>query len=152
MLRKYAQNIRFSHQRVFGGALNCVARWVLGNALNMMFPAIPLGTLAANLIGGYFVGISLAYFGTRLELPAQWRLLVMTTRCSGAGAGAMIAAMSTPKPKRRDPWGVPPARTVPVVARRYADPRGGEAIQRASKARSALEDRELLRELGLLNP
>jgi CrcB protein len=63
---------------VFGGALGCVARWLLGNALNMMFPAIPPGTLMANLIGAYLVGISLAYFGAHPELPPHWRLLVIT--------------------------------------------------------------------------
>ena len=63
---------------VFGGALGCVARWVLGLLLNALFPAIPPGTLAANLIGCYLVGISLAYFGAHPELPPEWRLLVIT--------------------------------------------------------------------------
>jgi CrcB protein len=63
---------------VFGGALGCVSRWMLGNALNLLFPAIPPGTLAANLIGAYLVGISIAYFGAHPELPPQWRLLVIT--------------------------------------------------------------------------
>lgn len=62
----------------FGGALGCVARWLLGNALNLVFPAIPPGTLAANLLGAYLVGISIAYFGAHPELPSQWRLLVIT--------------------------------------------------------------------------
>ena len=61
-----------------GGALGCVVRWLLGNALNLMFPAIPPGTLAANLIGAYLVGISIAYFGAHPDLPPQWRLLVIT--------------------------------------------------------------------------
>lgn len=63
---------------VLGGALGCVSRWLLGNALNLLFPAIPPGTLAANLIGAYLVGISIAYFGAHPELPPQWRLLVIT--------------------------------------------------------------------------
>ena len=63
---------------VLGGALGCVSRWLLGNALNLLFPAIPPGTLAANLIGGYLVGASIAYFGAHPELPPQWRLLVIT--------------------------------------------------------------------------
>lgn len=63
---------------VFGGALGCVARWLLGNALNFAFPAIPPGTLAANLIGAYLVGISIAYFGAHPELPPHWRVLVIT--------------------------------------------------------------------------
>ena len=63
---------------VFGGAPGCVARWLLGNSLNLIFTAIPPGTLAANLIGAYLVGISLAYFGAHTGLPPQWRLLVIT--------------------------------------------------------------------------
>ena len=63
---------------VLGGTLGCVSRWLLGNALNLLFPAIPPGTLAANLIGGYLVGASIAYFGAHPELPPQWRLLVIT--------------------------------------------------------------------------
>lgn len=63
---------------VVGGALGCVLRWVLGSALNAMFPAIPPGTLAANLVGAYLVGIALAYFGAHPELPPHWRLLVIT--------------------------------------------------------------------------
>ena len=35
---------------VIGGALGCVSRWLLGMALNMIFPAIPPGTLVANLL------------------------------------------------------------------------------------------------------
>ncbi len=63
---------------VFGGAVGCVARWMLGFLLNALFPAIPPGTVAANLIGCYLVGISLAYFGAHPELPPEWRLLVIT--------------------------------------------------------------------------
>lgn len=63
---------------VIGGALGCVARWLLGFGLNLLFPAIPPGTLAANLIGAYLVGISIAYFGAHPDLPPQWRLLIIT--------------------------------------------------------------------------
>jgi CrcB protein len=63
---------------VIGGAVGCVARWLLGVGLNLLFPAIPPGTLAANLIGAYLVGISIAYFGAHPDLPPHWRLLVIT--------------------------------------------------------------------------
>lgn len=61
-----------------GGALGSLSRWLLGNALNLLFPAIPPGTLAANLIGAYLVGLAIAIFGMHTELPPQWRLLVIT--------------------------------------------------------------------------
>ena len=43
-----------------------------------MFPPLPLGTLAANLLGGYLVGLSVAWLGAHAELPAEVRLLVVT--------------------------------------------------------------------------
>lgn len=36
-----------------GASLGALLRWWLGLTLNSYFPAIPAGTLAANLIGGY---------------------------------------------------------------------------------------------------
>lgn len=61
-----------------GAALGALLRWVLGMKLNALFPAIPPGTLAANLIGGYLAGIALAFFASHPALPPQWRLLIVT--------------------------------------------------------------------------
>lgn len=61
-----------------GGGLGCLLRWTLGVRLNSLFPVIPPGTLAANLIGGYLIGLAAAFFATHPELPPQWRLLVIT--------------------------------------------------------------------------
>jgi CrcB protein len=61
-----------------GGALGCIVRWLLGEALNLVFPAIPPGTLVANLLGAYLIGIALAYFAAHPELPPHWRLLLIT--------------------------------------------------------------------------
>lgn len=63
---------------VVGGSLGCLLRWVLGLSLNLLFPAIPPGTLAANLIGGYLVGVAFAYFGGHPELPPHWRVFIIT--------------------------------------------------------------------------
>lgn len=61
-----------------GAAAGALLRWLLGLGLNTLFPAIPPGTLAANLIGGYLMGILLA----ALAVPSAWgpelRLLLMT--------------------------------------------------------------------------
>ncbi|MHB1438636.1 MAG: fluoride efflux transporter CrcB [Thiobacillus sp.] len=43
-----------------GAAIGAWLRWGLGLWLNPTFPSLPLGTLAANLIGGYFVGLVIA--------------------------------------------------------------------------------------------
>ena len=43
-----------------------------------MFPSLPPGTLAANLVGAYFIGMAIAYLGNHPELPPQWRLFIVT--------------------------------------------------------------------------
>ena len=64
---------------VFGGAgCGALLRWWLGGLLNPVFPTLPLGTLAANLVGGLLVGAASAYFTQHGALPPEWRLLVIT--------------------------------------------------------------------------
>ena len=41
-------------------------------------PHFPLGTLAANLVGGYLVGLAVAYFAARHDIAPEWRLFVIT--------------------------------------------------------------------------
>jgi len=54
-----------------GAALGAVSRWWLGSALNAIFPTIPPGTLAANLIGGYLIGLLLALFASLPQLSPE---------------------------------------------------------------------------------
>lgn len=61
-----------------GATLGAVLRWLLGLSLNGLFPTIPPGTLVANLIGGYLIGVALAIFADHPELAPEWRLLVIT--------------------------------------------------------------------------
>ena len=61
-----------------GAALGALSRWGLSVGLNHLFPSLPPGTLLANLVGGYFVGLAVALFALRPELPAEWRLFVIT--------------------------------------------------------------------------
>lgn len=61
-----------------GGAVGCVARWMLGSRLNGLFPSVPLGTLVANLAGCYLIGLAIAYLGTRPMLAPEWRLFIVT--------------------------------------------------------------------------
>lgn len=64
---------------VFGGAgFGALLRWWLGSVLNPVFPTVPLGTLAANLIGGLLVGVASAFFAHNTSLPPEWRLLIIT--------------------------------------------------------------------------
>lgn len=65
-----------------GSSLGALMRWWLGLFLNAHFPAIPPGTLAANLIGGYIIGVAVAGFATSALAP-EWRLFVITGFCGG---------------------------------------------------------------------
>ncbi len=61
-----------------GAAFGAWLRWMLGLWLNPLFPTLPLGTLAANLGGGYIIGLAMAFFAHQPGLSPEWRLLVIT--------------------------------------------------------------------------
>ena len=61
-----------------GAAAGAWLRWWLGIVLNPLFPTLPLGTLAANLAGGYLIGMALAVMTHFNSLPLELRLLVTT--------------------------------------------------------------------------
>lgn len=61
-----------------GAAAGAWVRWWLGIVLNPVFPTLPLGTLAANLAGGYLVGVALAVLSHFEALPPEARLLITT--------------------------------------------------------------------------
>jgi fluoride exporter len=61
-----------------GASLGALLRWVLAARFNPLFPALPLGTLAANLAGGYLVGVAVAVFANMPQLSPQARLFVIT--------------------------------------------------------------------------
>lgn len=66
-----------------GAVLGALLRWALGAKLNSLFPAVPPGTLAANLLGGYVIGLALAFFATFSAIAPEWRLFVITGFCGG---------------------------------------------------------------------
>jgi len=61
-----------------GAALGAWIRWGLGAALNAIVPTLPLGTLAANLLGGYLVGLALGIMMNFETLSPELRLFVVT--------------------------------------------------------------------------
>jgi len=61
-----------------GAMLGAWLRWGLGLLLNPVFPTLPLGTLAANLVGGYLIGLAMAYFSQHASLPPEARLFIIT--------------------------------------------------------------------------
>ncbi|WP_269531883.1 fluoride efflux transporter CrcB [Chitinimonas sp. BJYL2] len=78
-----------------GAALGALARWLLGNTLNALFPAIPPGTLVANLVGGYCIGIAMAVFAQHPGLSPEWRLFVVTGFLGGLTTFSTFSAEVT---------------------------------------------------------
>lgn len=66
-----------------GGALGSALRWMVGLALNPILPALPLGTLAVNLVGGFIIGGAMGFFEHFHHLPPEWRLFAITGFCGG---------------------------------------------------------------------
>lgn len=61
-----------------GAMFGAWLRWWLGLRLNPLVAHLPMGTLAANLLGGYLVGVAVAFFAQHPELPPEARLAVVT--------------------------------------------------------------------------
>lgn len=78
-----------------GAALGAWLRWWLGIVLNPLFPTLPLGTLAANLVGGYLIGLALALLSHFEALPPEIRLLVVTGFLGGLTTFSTFSAEAT---------------------------------------------------------
>ena len=78
-----------------GGVLGCWLRWMLGVLLNPLFPTVPLGTLAANLLGGFLMGCVLGLFDHYQTLPPELRLFVATGFLGGLTTFSTFSAEST---------------------------------------------------------
>jgi CrcB protein len=68
---------------VGSGSIGAWLRWWLGLRLNAVLPAFPLGTLAANLLGGFAIGVAIALFDRHPALAPEVRLLVVTGMLGG---------------------------------------------------------------------
>lgn len=66
-----------------GASLGALLRWWLGTQLNSLFPTLPPGTLTANLLGGFIIGVAIAFFATYSAIAPEWRLLIVTGFCGG---------------------------------------------------------------------
>ncbi|HEY4371947.1 MAG TPA: fluoride efflux transporter CrcB [Burkholderiales bacterium] len=66
-----------------GGLIGSVARWVVSVLLNPTIQAVPLGTLAVNIVGGFIIGATLAWFIANPTAPPIVRLFITTGICGG---------------------------------------------------------------------
>src|SRR6478736_442036 len=78
-----------------GATLGAWMRWGLSLWLNPRSPQFPMGTLAANLIGGYLVGIAVAFFVARMDMPPAWRLFAITGFLGGLTTFSTFSAEVT---------------------------------------------------------
>jgi len=78
-----------------GASAGALMRWLLGVSLNALFPTVPPGTLAANLIGAYLIGVAMAVFADHPGLSAEWRLFVFTGFLGGLTTFSTFSAEVT---------------------------------------------------------
>lgn len=75
-----------------GAILGAWLRWWLGLRLNPLFPTLPLGTLAANLIAAYVIGLVMAAIAGNLAFSPRARLFVTTGFCGGLSTFSTFSA------------------------------------------------------------
>ena len=61
-----------------GAALGAWLRWGFGLWLGSLHGFVQVGTLAANLLGGFLVGLALGFFADQPQLAPEWRLFIIT--------------------------------------------------------------------------
>jgi CrcB protein len=89
-----------------GAAIGACVRWGLGIALNPMFPTLPLGTLVANLLGGFLMGLVLELITHHAILSPEVRLLMTTGFLGGLTTFSTFSAEMTTLLSRREwMWG-----------------------------------------------
>jgi fluoride exporter len=75
-----------------GGGLGSLLRWALGLRLNAVFPNLPLGTFAANVIAGYIIGVAVAFFARFPDISVEWRLFIITGLMGGLSTFSTFSA------------------------------------------------------------
>lgn len=77
-----------------GATLGAWLRWGLSLWLNARLESLPLGTLAANLGGGFLIGIAVGVFQDLPGLAPEWRLLAVTGFLGGLTTFSTFSAES----------------------------------------------------------
>jgi CrcB protein len=85
-----------------GSAIGAWLRWGASAWLNPKIPLWPLGTIAANLVGGFLVGFAIAFFAARPEISPEWRLFAITGFLGGLTTFSTFSAEVTQLMMRGD--------------------------------------------------
>ena len=89
-----------------GAAAGAWLRWGLGTLLNPVFPTLPFGTLAANLVGGFMMGVAMELMTRHAIMAPEARLLVTTGFLGGLTTfSAFSAEVVTLLLRREYLWG-----------------------------------------------
>lgn len=75
-----------------GAAVGAWLRWGLGIVLNPVFPTVPLGTLASNLVAGFLMGIAMELVTRNASMPPEIRLLMTTGFLGGLSTFSAFSA------------------------------------------------------------
>lgn len=78
-----------------GASIGALLRWSLALMFNHLHASIQMGTVAANLSGGYMIGLAVAFFANNLNLPAEWRLFIVTGFLGGLTTFSTFSAEVT---------------------------------------------------------
>ena len=78
-----------------GAALGALLRWAFGLWLDAMPSVMSMGILTSNLVGGYFIGVAVAFFSLHADLPPQWRLFIITGFLGGLTTFSSFSAEVT---------------------------------------------------------
>jgi len=85
-----------------GATLGAWLRWGFSLWLNARLQSLPLGTLAANLIGAYLIGMAVGFFNDWPQLSPEWRLLVITGFLGGLTTFSTFSAEAVALLQQRD--------------------------------------------------
>ena len=85
-----------------GAFLGACLRYLLGLGLNAVFPTIPLGTLAANMLGGLLMGLMMALMMQFQALSPEVRLFITTGFLGGLTTFSTFSAETVTLLLRRE--------------------------------------------------
>src|SRR5262249_57210148 len=109
-----------------GAVLGAWLRWGLGGWLNAIVPELPLGTLAANLAGGFAIGVAIAFFARYPGVAPEWRLAIITGFLGALTTYSTFSAEAvTLLARGQIGWAGPPSFRPPAGTPPMAGPRPG---------------------------